>query len=127
MFEQFLFPEEQFPEREWARIYLPFLPEFMKIVDGVNDVISFYKESVVGSEENNFIMNVARAERRKPEEVWRRLCKEQVEVRREIMASLRGYGHPGIEEVGRAFVNGYVGWHVQQKRYRLAELGIISD
>ncbi|KAF8249234.1 terpenoid synthase [Wilcoxina mikolae CBS 423.85] len=125
MFTHMLFPEALFPEAEYLHRYLPIVPDNMTLVDSINDVLSFYKESVVGGEENNYIMGYARREGCSPLEVVRDLCEQQEALKEDVRETMTGSDDAGDEALlvrCEAFWEGYTAWHVQQKRYCLEEL-----
>jgi hypothetical protein len=125
MFTHMLFPEALFPESLYLRRYLPVVPDNMTLVDSINDVLSFYKESVVGNEQNNYIMGYARRKGCSPMEVLRDLCEKQEALMEDVRECLTGSDDGGDEAllvVCEGFWQGYTAWHVKEKRYRLEEL-----
>ncbi|KAL5042033.1 hypothetical protein BDW71DRAFT_211565 [Aspergillus fruticulosus] len=49
------FPRGLFPESVFLPAYLPIIPDLVRYVNLANDLLSFYKESVVGRERFNYI------------------------------------------------------------------------
>ncbi|KAF8534190.1 hypothetical protein BDD12DRAFT_896819 [Trichophaea hybrida] len=77
-----------FPEELYLETYLPAIPSIIELVNGINDIMSFYKESVVGTEENTFMMNTARLHKRDPVVVLEDFCHEQVKLIKEVVPTL---------------------------------------
>jgi hypothetical protein len=50
VYSHFLFNEWEFPESEYLAVYLPVIPEIRIFFDAGNDVVSFYKENIVGND-----------------------------------------------------------------------------
>ncbi|KAF8243441.1 terpenoid synthase [Wilcoxina mikolae CBS 423.85] len=117
-----MFPEALFPEELYLETYLPAIPEIIELVNGINDIMSFYKESVVGTEENTFMMNTARLHKRDPVVVLEDFCQEQVQLTKEVVATLSL--REELKGIFEQFIKGYIMWHASQKRYRLGEIGI---
>jgi len=118
----FLFPEALFPEKDCLETYLPTVPDVTEITDMVNDILSFYKESVVGREENNFFMNSARIHNISPVELLQETAAKQKKLAADISATLSK--RPDLKKTFETYLKGYIMWHCCQKRYRLSELGI---
>ena len=73
-------------------------------------------------DDDNFVNHMAKAEGMTPLEYLRKLSDDTVEVAR----TLRALGKDNIR-LGRALegsIQGYITFHLTQKRYRLADLGI---
>ncbi|OBT86261.1 hypothetical protein VE02_05867 [Pseudogymnoascus sp. 03VT05] len=49
-FTHFCFPEALYPESEYLQIYLPALQDICDYINHTNDILSLYKESIVGEE-----------------------------------------------------------------------------
>lgn len=63
-----------FPEEKYLSAIIPVIPDFIELVDMINDIMSFYKESVVGTEKNTYFMNTARMRGCSPVEVLEETC-----------------------------------------------------
>jgi hypothetical protein len=75
-YAQFIFSEELVPEKEYLEMYFACIPDIIRFTNRVNDIMSFYKESVIGDEENTYIMNTARVSARPPVDVLQQACDE---------------------------------------------------
>lgn len=118
----FLFPDAVFPEKQYLETYLPAVPDITEHIDMINDVLSFYKESVVGTEQNSFLMNSARIHNVDPVELLKDVAAKQKKLSMDISATLSK--RPELRKSFETFVKGYIMWHCSEKRYRLSELGI---
>jgi len=111
-----------FPEEKYLETYLPTIPDLTELTSYINDILSFYKESVAGKEENTYVMNTARMEDSDPVDLIKQVCKIQAAVAAEVCEALSP--KPELREVAESYIRGYTMWHLCQKRYKLAELGI---
>ncbi|KIJ32779.1 hypothetical protein M422DRAFT_116187, partial [Sphaerobolus stellatus SS14] len=121
-FWAFLWPEYLFPEETHLKLLIPTAPDIVEVIDTVNDILSFYKESVVGSEENTYIMNCARMKGTTPVEEIRREYKRQLELINDIRKALTE--NEKARAVWDTFIHGYLRWHLNMDRYRLDEIGL---
>ncbi|KAJ5937102.1 hypothetical protein N7466_003552 [Penicillium verhagenii] len=122
VYAHFLFPEHLAAENEHLPNYIPFIACMLDIIDDVNDILSFFKESVVGTEMNTNIMNRARTSCCEPHHVLEQICKETVETMDAVRNEIGEKGVVG--KLWRDFINGYIMWHICEDRYRLKEIGI---
>ncbi|KAI0643173.1 terpenoid synthase [Trametes meyenii] len=99
--------------------YLQVLPELDHITVAVNDIISFYKESIVG-ETNNYIYLRATAEKKTALVVLTELVEETVDTVSRIEAITAE--DPELRAICRSYIMGYVEFHFRAKRYRLDDL-----
>lgn len=116
-----LFPEELFPEKIWLAKYITAIPDMIDVIDLTNDVLSFYKESVVGDEENTFIQSYARTFSCTAVEALNRISEDVVQANSNSLEVL-GSGGEELAKVYDDCIKGYVTWHFTQKRYRMAEI-----
>ncbi|KAJ5345240.1 isoprenoid synthase domain-containing protein [Penicillium brevicompactum] len=123
VFAHFIFPEHLVEETGSMLSYAPFIPGILDFVDDVNDILSFYKESVVGSEMNTNIMNRARSSCCSPHDVLRQMCGDIAETMNVVSTGLAGKGIS--EKLWKDIANGYIMWHICQGRYRLKEIGLV--
>ena len=103
-------------------LFVQAAPDIMDITDGLNDVLSFYKESILSTERSGYVYHRALAEQRG-------VC----EALRGLVADVKGYidnvrctlqGDPMLLRLVDAYVQGTICFHVTQPRYRLSELNI---
>ncbi|KAI0714028.1 terpenoid synthase [Cerioporus squamosus] len=102
-----------------GHFYLQMLPELELITVGINDILSFYKETLAG-ETDNYVHLRAAAEQKPPITVLQEVVDENLESIRKIeeLAACQ----PGLTEICHSFVMGYVEFHFSARRYRLEEV-----
>lgn len=118
----FAFPQELYTEEACLKKYLPIIPDLCDFINYVNDVLSFYKESMVGSEKTNFICNYSNVHDISIQDALRRTCSFVVENARRIRKILAAY--PEMLDTTNQFMRGYVAWYINQSRYRLSDFQI---
>jgi len=116
----FLFPEATFPEHRLLSDFLAAIPDMAEWINLTNDVLSYYKERVVGREDNCYIVNDAVM-----------LGVTEMEA---LEASVRYLGvlHDRVvavlspkEELLASWKNlerGFIMFHLKQERYKLNDL-----
>lgn len=114
-----LFPIAQFSELECLKHCLPIIPYLIRAFNGVNDIMSFYKE-LAEMEKCNFIANSALCKDTNQMEFMRKLCDRLVQVIRTLRTL--GRVHLGVSEAIESFIQGYVAYHLVQTRYRMEDL-----
>ncbi|KAL4995224.1 terpenoid synthase [Aspergillus recurvatus] len=120
----FAFPTALFPESVFLPIHLPIIPDLVRYFNLANDLLSFYKESVVGGERFNYILNHARTNKLTPVESLRQTVSSLTRCVANVRATL---AHPDARELQDAVTKvfyGYVVFHYSSARYRLSELDI---
>ncbi|KAJ8473611.1 hypothetical protein ONZ51_g7752 [Trametes cubensis] len=99
--------------------YLQLIPAIESFTDAINDVLSFYKESL-GGETDNYVHLRAAAERKDPVVVLRELAEETlttiVQVQ-ELTAS-----DPELSSILHSYLMGYLEFHFRARRYHLEDL-----
>jgi hypothetical protein len=122
VYAHFIFPEHLAAENGHLPTYAPLIAGMLDIIDDVNDILSFFKESVVGTEMNTNIMNRARTSCCSPHDVLEQICGETVET---MYAVSNAVGENGVVgKLWKDFINGYITWHICEDRYRLKEIGV---
>ena len=119
-----IFPNDTFPEEQYRRLYLPALPPLCDIIDFTNDILSFYKETIRGTERINYICNVAKSTGRSALEC----LQESIDVVANRVAEVRRIlkPHPALLEHANDYLAAYIGWHIRTtSRYHLDEVKII--
>ncbi len=84
-----------------------------------SDVLSFYKEEIVG-EQANFVTNMANCHKISKIESLRKLAEDTAADALRALKIVSG--HPGAHKAAQAFVQGYVDFHLASPRYELTEL-----
>ncbi|KAI0670030.1 isoprenoid synthase domain-containing protein [Trametes maxima] len=100
-------------------IYLQLIPEIDQFACSLNDVLSFYKESLDG-ETDNYVHVRAGAEQKDPIAVLRELCDETLRVIDNIKALTTS--DPQLNSICCSFLTGFIEFHLQAKRYKLEDL-----
>ncbi|RAL01218.1 terpenoid synthase [Aspergillus ibericus CBS 121593] len=116
------FPPALYPENTHFRVYLLAVPELTYVFNAVNEIFSFHKECIVGTERSNFVSNVAIANSVSPLRALELLCDETIQAMRRVRSILSV--KPGMKQDIEPLFHGYILYHLSQTRYRLAELHI---
>ena len=118
----FIFSGREFPEKEWLGRYIQALPNLGDVLCYINDILSFYKERVLRSE-NCLIANLAEENGCDIICSLKDLCARTVAMTREIRD---GYARDGgvLLEAFDSYIDGYIKWHLSSNRYRLGEIGL---
>ncbi|KAF2108425.1 isoprenoid synthase domain-containing protein [Lophiotrema nucula] len=120
----FCFPEVMFPAKKYLACFLHLgLPDLNDFINYTNDILSFYKESVLGGERLNYICNVASTRGVSSGDALRLVCRDVEQSVETIRNVLRG--HNELLEVVEEFFRGYVAFHLNQPRYMLPSSGAI--
>jgi hypothetical protein len=122
-FAHFVFCQTKFPEARYLHRYLGCVPDLIAYINYTNDVISFYKESIVGEERVNYICNVAKTRGIGQSEALRVVSREVCDTVKSIRLALRE--EPEMTEVVEDFFRSYVLFHLNQPRYQLME--VVAD
>ncbi|KAL4794818.1 terpenoid synthase [Aspergillus venezuelensis] len=120
----FAFPETLFPEGALLPVYFPVIPDLVKYFNLANDLLSFYKESVVGRETFNYISNHASTNKLRPADSLRETVSSLTRCVSNTKETLASPENGKLRDAVTKVFNGYVIYHSSSARYRLAELGI---
>jgi predicted ATP-dependent protease len=104
--------------------YLPILADIADFVSYANDILSFYKETMVEDEDMNYICNLARARQITVLDALRVASDKALQCVRTIRAFLGQANGQGILDTTEQFIQAYVGRHVVEARYKLSDLDI---
>ncbi|CAK5284300.1 unnamed protein product, partial [Mycena citricolor] len=120
-FACFIFPLDRSAASPTAHsvAHLPMIPDLVTFMNEANDILSFYKESLVGTERDNAIHMHAR--------LHGLSLSGALEVYEKsvlgCMSRLRGFSvAEGVESQVEQFLQGYFAFHMMCPRYRLKEL-----
>ncbi|KAI9370802.1 terpenoid synthase [Aspergillus egyptiacus] len=116
------FPAELYPEDLYLTRFLPAIPDLVYVFNVVNDIMSFYKESIVGTEKANLVSHIATVKSLSALRSLQHLCQETSEAIERIRAILSAV--PQMQQDIENIFHGYTLYHLSQSRYRLKELGI---
>ncbi|KAL4747979.1 isoprenoid synthase domain-containing protein [Aspergillus terricola var. indicus] len=118
------FPEALFPESVFMPVYLPVIPDLVRYINLANDLLSYYKESIVGRERFNYTVNHARTNNLTPVESLRETVSSLNACVANIRAALASPDAKGLQDAATKLFSGYAVYHYSSARYRLSELGI---
>ena len=119
-FALFIFPEKKFPQGVCLGNYLGAFPDMYRFIEGGNDVLSYYKESVGGNDENSLIQDRASTEGRDAIELLEERSQDMVHRDRIIKGHLTG----AEKEAYCCFADGYIAFHIATTRYGLKDVGL---
>ncbi len=123
-YAHFCFPEAMFPERNYLQVYMPCIQDLIEFISYANDILSFYKESVVGTERLNYVCNIANTHGLGAADALRLVCKNVTENVLTTRKVLKGY--PDMRDTVDEFFRGYVAWYLNQQRYKLTDI-LVKD
>uniref|UniRef100_UPI003CC922A9 SydA n=2 Tax=Aspergillus versicolor TaxID=46472 RepID=UPI003CC922A9 len=120
-----IFPNDTFPEHKYRKLYLPALSPLCDIIDFTNDILSFYKETIRGTERINYICNVANttgsSALRCLQETVDAVESRVLEIHR-ILAP-----YPDLLAHCNDYLAAYIGWHIRTtSRYFLDEVRFMA-
>jgi Trichodiene synthase (TRI5) len=114
--------QKDFFTPETFKLLLQAAPEIMDYTNHVNDLLSFYKESIISDERNNYIYQQAIAQRTSVHEVLWNLVREIMGYIDNINRTIST--NPNLFRFVDAYIRGSIGFHIDVPRYRLSELDI---
>ncbi|KAF2191655.1 terpenoid synthase [Zopfia rhizophila CBS 207.26] len=123
-YAHFCFPEGLFPESEYLHVYMPCIQDLIEFISYANDILSFYKESVVGTKRLNYVCNIANTHGISAADALRLVCHNVTENVRTVRVVLRDY--PDMVDTVDEFFRGYVAWYLNQQRYKLTDI-VVKD
>ncbi|EKM53585.1 uncharacterized protein PHACADRAFT_260012 [Phanerochaete carnosa HHB-10118-sp] len=115
-----IWDKAHFPE---VSTHIQMIPDASKCVCYVNDLLSFYKEELIG-EKNNFIHDRARVAGTGAEHALTDTLEDAVNAVNAVQEILQGEDEKKSWE---SFVTGYVAFHFMTPRYKLKQLFNASD
>lgn len=118
----FCFPQTLYPESKFLQAYLPAIQDLCEYINYANDIMSFYKESVIGTERLTYIPTFARTHGIDLNDALRKVTANVAEHARNIRVVLADY--PELLKTTEEFFQGYIIWYLDQPRYRLGDLVI---
>ncbi|KAK7688330.1 hypothetical protein QCA50_008702 [Cerrena zonata] len=98
--------------------YIQAVPEANTFINGVNDIFSFYKESLAG-EANNYIHQYAQAHEKTLEDAIDDLVRNTISSVEKVRDIL---GEGKAKDAWERFISGYTCYHLYCPRYRLNEV-----
>jgi hypothetical protein len=123
----FVFPEPMYPEGLCLQTYLPVMPDLVDFINYANDIMSFYKESVVSTEQFNFISNYSRVHNTAPLQVLPIICEKTIQCLHRIRETLSLSADSRMLETTEEFIQGYLAWYLNRPRYKLDDFDIYDS
>jgi len=123
-YAHFCFTEAMYPESKFLHAYMPCIQDLIEFISYANDILSFYKESVVGTERLNYVCNIANTHGISATSALQLVCQNVVENVRTIRTVLKDC--PDMVNTVDVFFRGYVAWYLNQTRYKLADI-VVKD
>ncbi|KAI3008052.1 hypothetical protein CBS147346_2993 [Aspergillus niger] len=105
--------------------YITLIPDLAAVVPQLNDVVSFYKESIIGDEQDTNLMLVSAVEGCSATEALNMTVDRCLDsVQRMRAACLK---NEGLRNVVNAFVQGFALYHLKWSRYHMEDFGNYRD
>ncbi|KAJ2980616.1 hypothetical protein NQ176_g2528 [Zarea fungicola] len=119
----FAFPPDMFPEQSLPQI-LPLVPGLVQFFNLNNDFLSFYKESIVSNERQNYICNYAATKNITIMQALKETQCTLVKCATDLRNAARETNDAKMQQCIESIVNGYIMYHFSATRYRLSDLDI---
>ncbi|KAJ5159393.1 uncharacterized protein N7482_006397 [Penicillium canariense] len=100
--------------------FLQAVPELWNITDEINDLMSFYKESIGGDERDTYVYHQARSTGVSIQEALRNLAKDI--VRRRHLIGRIFQDDDLLRDKADQYITGQIEFYLTSERYRLSEL-----
>ncbi|PYH37213.1 terpenoid synthase [Aspergillus neoniger CBS 115656] len=111
-----------FPKSDWKLgDYFTLIPDIAGIIEQLNDVLSFYKESVLGNEPGTWIRQTSVCRGISEYEVFQERVDQCLGSIRRLRAACEG--NPRLLKTVNEFINGYPLFHLNAGRYKLDQFG----
>ncbi|KAL4903974.1 isoprenoid synthase domain-containing protein [Aspergillus multicolor] len=124
-YSSFLFPETKFLEDIYLKQYVQAVPDLLEFTSFVNDILSFYKESIASDERDNYCYIYAAAYDLSIEHALEQLVNKTVECVRNVRSILSSA--PELLEYAESYIQGCIALHFYLPRYRLSELHLLDE
>ncbi|KAE8357780.1 Trichodiene synthase [Aspergillus caelatus] len=116
-----LFPLSEFDERVVFEEIVTAIAQIEPQLTLCNDLISFYKEYDSPRDQINLVSNLAHCNRVGWEVAFEELTRDTILYCEQLVTVFQGKD-PKVEATVRAFVHGYVTWHLCDPRFRMQEV-----
>jgi trichodiene synthase len=116
-----LFPKSQFDEQTLFVEIVSVIAQMENWMVYVNDMMSYYKESMAERDQTSLVNNYVQCEEITLNEALDKLTRDTIHCSEQMVAVFEGKD-PQLVATLKAFVQGYVTWHLCDARYRLSEL-----
>ncbi|RAL00779.1 terpenoid synthase [Aspergillus ibericus CBS 121593] len=101
--------------------YITMIPDLTLVVGHLNDVVSFYKESIVGDEQDTTMMLVSAVEGCSAYETLEKTVGQCLDSIQRMRATC--VGNEDLQNVVNNFVQGFAFYHLKLPRYHLEDFG----
>lgn len=118
----FILSQSAFPEKHHLCDFIQVVPDLLQMSNGTNDLLSFYKESILATEKINYIHNYATSHGQSVKEAFDALSDRLVQHSKNIRSTLAH--NPKLLEYAEAFIFGNIAFHFHLPRYHLLDLDI---
>ncbi len=119
-----IFPHDMFPEEQYRTLYLPALPALCVITGLANDILTFYMETMCGTERSNYICNLAKSTGKSALQCLQDTSHAVENLVAEMRSILKP--HPALLAHANDYLAAYIDWHLRTtSRYHLDEVKII--
>ena len=116
------FPESEFPQQQYLPIIATIEAELEDFVGTVNDLFSFYKESVSAFEQTNFPLNQSACTQRGVLDILHETLKTALACQSRVMNILEDVGNEAVLRRVKQFFIGYTRFHLACSRYKMSNL-----
>lgn len=121
-----LFPAEQFNEQALLTEITTAIAQMEPLMVFVNDLISFYKEFDDLRDQTSLVKNYCQVEGMSLVQALEKLSRDTISCSEQMLNVFQGKD-PQVVATLEAFIQGYVTWHLCDKRYRMNEIYERSD
>lgn len=116
-----LFPRKQFNEQALFVEIVSVIAQMENWMVYVNDMMSYYKESMAERDQTSLVNNYVQCDEISLNDALDKLTRDTIHCSEQMVAVFEGKD-PQLVATLKAFVQGYVTWHLCDARYRLSEL-----
>ena len=116
-----LFPAEQFNEQALFTEITTAIAQMEPLMVFVNDLISFYKEFDDLRDQTSLVKNYCQVEGISLDQALEKLTRDTISCSEQMLNVFEGKD-PKVVATLEAFIQGYVTWHLCDKRYRMNEI-----
>ena len=120
------FPQSEFPQEEYLPIIATIESELEYFVGIVNDLFSFYKESVSSYEQTNYPLNQAACTQQDVSIVLQEGLETAIACQKRTLDIVEGIGNKAVSQRVQQFFVGYTRYHLACSRYKIADLCLDS-
>jgi hypothetical protein len=105
------------------KLLIQAVPELLNITDEINDLFSFYKESVTGIERDTYVYHEAKARGTSPLTTLRQIA---TDIRRRQQLISRIFSSDAVlQRLSKEYITGQMQFYLTSERYLLADLTLV--